>query len=126
MKSGTTSGSQIPKPIEYKHALPSATQSGGNQASTAAHSPEKQPRGQITEPLRSSGATYVPASAGSSSDKENSGARTAAAMNLPYPANVVVTAGADEEKVPGIAVDAAEVAIEVVQLVRKQARVLHA
>lgn len=49
-----------------------------------------------------------------------------ALMNQPYPANVVVTAEADEERVPGIAADAVEVAFEVVQLVRKQAKVLQA
>ncbi|KAI8666076.1 hypothetical protein NCS57_00831200 [Fusarium keratoplasticum] len=75
MKGGTTSGSQIPKPIEHNNALPSTTQRGGNQTPTIAHSPEKQPRGQKTEPLRSSSATYIPASAGSSSGKENSGVR---------------------------------------------------
>lgn len=75
MKSGTTSGSQIPKPIEHNNALPSTTQSGGNQTPAIAHSPEKQPRGQKTEPLRSSSATYIPANAGSSLGKENSGVK---------------------------------------------------
>lgn len=50
----------------------------------------------------------------------------AAAMNPPYPANVVVTAGVDEEKVPGIAADEVEEATGVVQLVRKQVRVSQA
>jgi hypothetical protein len=35
-------------------------------------------------------------------------------MNPPYPANVVVTAGVDEEKVPGIAADEVEETTEVV------------
>lgn len=75
MKGGTASGSQIPKPVEYNNALPSTTQSGGNQTPTIVRSPEKQPRIQKTEPLRSSSATYIPANAESSSGKENSGVR---------------------------------------------------
>lgn len=47
-------------------------------------------------------------------------------MNPLYPANVVATAGVDEEKVPGIAADEVEEATEVVQLVRKQVRVSQA
>ncbi|KAL2683128.1 hypothetical protein Neosp_007595 [[Neocosmospora] mangrovei] len=69
------SGSQIPKPVEHNNTLPSTTQSGGNQTPTIARSPEKQPRGQKTEHLRSNSATYTTASAGSSSGKENSSVR---------------------------------------------------
>lgn len=49
-----------------------------------------------------------------------------AAMNPPYLINIVVTAGVDEEKVPGIAADEVEEATGVVQLVRKQVRVSQA